>query len=235
MIFFIVFIASFFLNASSYNNFYNVNELKSIKAFAKDIGGLTSSSLLYSARTLGFGGFSVSYKTSYQLKPSSNNSVLDRNRAFSLNFIQLETGFPYRIESFLRAGGNDGYNLIGGGIKYGLKTVTDEVYGINSLVSVYSHMGLYNSFYLVSFGGQISFSIKLSNVIIPFITGGIDSLKFKIKSHSDPSLVNKTFYDDIYRVGVGLRLKIGWFNASCAFEHEGDKRNIVEATAGLRF
>lgn len=227
-----------FLNmvmASDYSDFYNITGKDYIKAFVKDLSGLTSSSIFYSARTLGFGGFSVTYKTNYLFKPSVKNKVFEKNKAVNISFLQVETGLPYRIDTFLMAGGNDGYNVIGGGIKYGLKNVTDEKYGINLALFAYSHMGLYKHFYLVSVGSRLALSMKLSNVFIPFIGGGFDSFKFKIKSHSDPLLVDYALYDKIYTATCGVRLKFGWFNLAAAYEIYNTGRDSFSGSMGIRF
>ncbi len=235
----VVFIISFFFSnmsfASDYSNFKNVSNTKAIKAFVKDLSFMTSSSLLYSARTLGFGGFDLSYKTSYLIKPSVSNTVFEKDKSYNISFVQVETGLPYRIDTFLRAGGNSGYNVVGGGVKYGLKKVSDEVYSLNSSISFYSHMGVYRDFYIVSFGTRLVFSLKLSNLIIPFVSGGFDNIKFRIKSHTDPLLESETIYDNIYRGSFGVRFKTGWFNIAASVEAFNNGSNMFGGSAGIRF
>lgn len=232
MIHFIILISKLFF-ASDYSNFHNVNDRSIIKAFSKDVSNLTSSSIFYSARTLGFSGFSLNYKTSYILKPSSKDSIFDDGS--KLDLIQFETGLPYRFDTFIRAGGNEGYNFIGGGVKYGLKNVTDEIYGVNLSLSAYSHMGVYKDFYILTTGAQLSISMKLSNKFIPFMGGGIDSFKFKIKSHSDNSLIGSIFQDEVYRGIFGLRFKLGWFNIATLYEITTNGMSILSGSGGVRF
>ncbi|MCX7905900.1 MAG: hypothetical protein N2446_04275 [Elusimicrobiales bacterium] len=233
----IIKVICFFANiilASNYSSFYNTNNINSIKAFAKDMSFLTTSSVFYSGRTLGFGGFSVNYKNSYLIKNLDKNSVFEK-KGINISFIQIETGLPYRIDSFLRAGWSDGYNLIGGGVKYGLKNVTDELYGINLIISFYSHMGLYKHFYILSFGSHLLMSTKISNYIMPFIGGGFDNSKFVVKSHSDLAMIGNKFYDMLYKGICGLRFKFGWFNFSASYEMSNLGSYLLSGTSGIRF
>lgn len=232
MIFSIFLFTSLFFG-SEYSKLYNVSNKSIIKAFSKDLSNLTSSSIFYSARTLGFSGFSLNYKSSYILKPSSNDKLL--NEGSKIDLIQFETGLPYRFDTFIRAGGNNGYNFIGGGLKYGLKNVTDEIYGINLSFSVYSHMGIYKDFYILTTGSQLLISMKLSNRFIPFMGGGVDTFKFKIKSHSDNFLIGKTIDDEVYKSVFGLRLKFGWLNIATSYELITNGMSLVSGIAGIRF
>lgn len=228
---FFVFLSSF-VNAA-YNSFYNAN-LESIKDFTKDIGNVSGSSTLYSARALGFGGFGISYKSVYQLKPSQNNTIFDKNKAFTINFLQAEIGVPSRFDTYLRAGGDSGLNIIGGGVRYGLRNITEELYKINMILSLNSHMGLYKFFYFTNFGAQLAFSMKLSNWFMPYISCGFDTLKLKIKNNTDSSIVGKSIYDDIQRYSVGMRLKFKLVNLSIGFDIY-DTRTGLNGSFGFRF
>lgn len=223
------------LVASDYSGFYNVAGKDNIRAFSKDLSALTSSSIFYSARTLGFGGFSLNYKRGYLLKPSANDTVFKKDNTVDISFVQIETGLPYRLDTFLRAGGDDGYNLIGGGIRYGLKAITDEKYRVNLSFSAHTHMGLYKDFYLLSFGSRIAVSMRISDVVIPFMGGGFDSFKFNVKSHSDPSLVGYSIYDKTYLASCGVRFKISWFNLAASYERYNTGVDLVSITSGVRF
>ncbi|MCX7641570.1 MAG: hypothetical protein N2Z20_02915 [Elusimicrobiales bacterium] len=228
----------FFMNiilASDYSDFYNTTDKSLINAFAKDMSFITTSSIFYSGRTLGFGGFSVNYKNSYLVKNLAKNSVIKEKESINISFIQIETGLPYRIDSFLRAGWSEGYSLIGGGIKYGLKNVTDELYGINIVISFYSHMGLYKHFYILSFGSQLLISTKISNYLMPFIGGGFENSKFVVKSHSDSTLIGDKFYNTLYKGICGLRFKFGWFNFATSYEIYNLGPYLLSGTAGIRF
>jgi|GEM_PF-5815158 len=220
--------------ASDYSNFKD-SDLKSIKYFVKDLTKIVGSSTLYSARAIGFGGFSVSYKFSYIIKPYEEDSVFyEKNSVYGINYVQVETGLPYRIDTFLRAGGNDGFNVIGGGVRYGLRNVTDELYKVNMILSLNSHMGLYKDFYIVDYGTQLSFSMKLTSSLIPFISAGIDSSKLNIKSHNDSSLIGKNVYQSIARYTAGLRLRYNWINLSMAYDIY-ERNDGFNASLGVRF
>lgn len=222
-----------FASSSTYSNFKDITDIQSIKAFAKDISMLTSSAMTYSARNIGFNGFSFDFRTSYQDKPSKNDTVIKKDKPFNLNFIQAGIGFPYRFDIFLRAGGNDGYNIIGGGLRYGLKNITDKTGGINISITIYSHMGLYKYFYLTSWGSQISFSTKLSRIIYPFISTGYDRANFHIECH--PTFSNENFYITLYRGVAGIRFRFNLLNIAFAYEYSNTSRNVLSTVAGIRF
>lgn len=233
-----IYIFSFFIFLSSfvnagYNRFYNAN-LESIKDFTKDIGNISGASTLCSARALGFGGFAISYKSIYQLKPSQNNTIFDKNKAFGINFLQVESGLPYRFDAYLRAGGDNGLNIIGGGIRYGLRNVTDELYKINMVLSLNSHMGLYKYFYFTNFGAQLAFSMRVSNWLMPYISSGFDTLKLKIKNNADSLIIDKSIYDNIQRYTIGMRLKFKLVNISIGYDIY-DTRTGLNGSFGFRF
>ncbi|MGC8867764.1 MAG: hypothetical protein ACP5IO_05365 [Elusimicrobiales bacterium] len=235
---FLITFLSNILIASDYSNFKNVTDRKAIEAFVKDLTSMTSSSILYSARVLGIHGSSLGYKISYLTEPSNSNTVFEKKKAYNISFLQGEMGLPFRIDLFMRVGGKDGYNVIGGGVRYGLKKPVEKIYGFNSSFLVYSHMGLYRDFYLVSFGAQLAFSMKLSDSIIPFISGGFDNVKFLINSHSQPLLEGEDIHNNVYKGNVGVRFKIdrlGRFNLVAAVETVSTGRNIVDTAAVMRF
>jgi hypothetical protein len=232
---FIIMISGFSLKAfsSDYSNFKNA-DIKSIRAFTKDLGNVVGNSTLYSARALGFGGFDISYKGAYQIKPSLNDTVYEKNKVFGIDYIQMGLGLPYRLDTYIRYGGNDGLNLIGGGVRYGLTNVNDQLYKFNVMISLNYNMGLYKDFYILDYGAQLAVSMKLSNYVIPYVSGGIDSLKLKVQNSNTSELEGKRIYDDIERYTVGLRFKIKWFNISAAYDLY-DTRSGFNASLGARF
>ena len=233
----IVFLA-LFLNisfSSEYSSFYGISDRSTLNAFAKDLSAFTSSSVFYSARTLGFSGFSLNYKTNYLISPSDKNKIFKKSKPANLSLIQFETGLPYRVDTFIRGGGNDGYNFIGGGIRYGLKNVTDEKYGVNLSFSAYTHMGIYRDFYLLSFGSRVALSMKISKMFVPFIGSGFDRFKLNIKSHSDPSLIGSHIYGTTYATICGMRVKMGWFNLAGVYELYSSGANSFGGSVGVRF
>ncbi|MEF3279429.1 MAG: hypothetical protein K6357_00450 [Elusimicrobiota bacterium] len=222
-----------FMFGNDYNNFKSAS-LTSIQAFTEDLGNIVGASTLYSARVLGFGGFAVSYKTAYQTKPLDDDTIFNKNKAFGINYVQVETGLPYRIDTYLRAGGDDGFNVIGGGIKYGIRNVTDELYKVNIALSLNSHMGLYKYFYMTSFGAQLAFSMRLTNYMMPYISGGFDSVELRIKTNNDISLEDKSIFKKIQRYTIGMRFKIKLVNLSVAYDLYKE-RSGFNASAGIRF
>ncbi len=230
---FIFLFSSCFSFASDYSNFKNADS-DSIKAFTRDIGNIVGGSVLYSARALGFGGFSVNYKYVYQIKLEYKDTIFEKNKAFGIKYLQVETGLPYRIDTYIRAGGKDGFNVIGGGIRYGLKNVTDENFKPNMILALNSHMGVYKDFYVLSYGAQLGLSMRISSHIMPFVSSGMDSVKLKVKSSNDIALINKSFYQRIIRSSAGLRFKFNWINMAMAYELY-EKRGGFNASLGVRF
>ncbi len=230
---FLFFITNSYLYSSDFSKFES-SDINSIKAFARDIGNVIGGSTLYSARALGFGGFGVSYKGSYQIKPEKNDGVLEKNKVFGINYIQIENGLPYRIDSFLRAGVDDNFNVIGGGLRYGVISVTDELYKPNVIFSLSSHMGLHRDFYIVSYGALVAVSLRITNGIVPFFASGVDSLKLVVKSHTDSNLIDKKIYDKVIRNSFGFRFRYKFLNLSMAYNIY-EKRDGFDISGGIRF
>ncbi|MEW6013638.1 MAG: hypothetical protein AB1602_09600, partial [Elusimicrobiota bacterium] len=170
----------------------------------------------------------------YQIKPEYKDTIFEKNKAFGIKYVQVETGLPYRIDTYIRAGGKDGFNVIGGGIKYGLKNVTDENFKPNMILALNSHMGVYKDFYILSYGAQLGLSMRISSHVMPFVSSGIDSVKLKVKSSNDVALINKSFYQRIIRSSAGLRFKFNWINMAMAYELY-EKRGGFNASLGVRF
>lgn len=215
-----------------FSYFPSVNS-KSAKSFAGDLGAVMGGGVSYTSRSLGFSGFDLGYRTSYQLKPSKDSSFMPKERAFGINFLQAEIGMPYRIDAFIRASFGDKLTVVGGGIKYGLWKIKDGLYQMNGMLIINSHMANNLNFYAIQNGINAIFSMNCG-VIRPFILLGYDSTRLTVQNALDPSLVNKNFYEAGERIGAGLRFKMKWVNLSAAYEYSRGN-NIVNGAFTVRF
>jgi hypothetical protein len=218
--------------AGDYSNFKNITS-KDAKYFAADIGGLAGSGVSYTARSLGFSGFDVSFKTAYQIKPSKDNKVMDKDRSFGLNMTQVEIGMPYRIDTFIRGGFGDKIALVGGGMKYGLWKIKDDLYFVNGDLVLNTNMINNPDFYLIQYGAQIFFSMNCG-AVRPYLGFGFDSSKLNIQNANDSSLIDKEYTNFKERATLGLRLKMKWFNLATAYNYLHGE-NGVEGSLGIRF
>jgi len=220
------------LFSANYSNFKQIN-LLNLKPFTSDIGGLLGGGINYSARSLGFSGFDISFRSSYQLKPSKKNTILPSERAFGFNYIQIELGMPYRLDGFIRAGGGDEIIVVGGGIKYGLWKVMDELYRVHGILVINSHMANYKDFYAIQYGAQTVFSMNCGN-IRPYAAIGFDNTRLVVQNASDTSMIDKEEKVLKDRYTFGFRWKIKWFNIAAAYNILHG-RNGIEGAIGLRF
>lgn len=225
-----------FLNTAAfcgdYSNFPAITS-KSAKAFAGDLGGIMGGSISYTSRSLGFSGFDLGYRTSYQLKPSNKNTFMPGERAFGINYIQAELGMPYRIDAFIRSGFGDRLAVVGGGIKYGLWKIKDGLYQMNGMLVIDSHMANNMNFYAIQYGASTIFSMNCG-FIRPFIVMGFDSTRLKVQNASDSSLIDRNFYESREKIGAGLRFKINWVNLTAAYNYSKGN-DILDGAFTVRF
>jgi len=231
-IFILLFFIAQFSFAGDFTDFRSIDRA-SLKPFAADIGGVMGGGMNYTARSLGFSGFDISFRNVYQFKPSHANKPMHSDRAFGFNFVQAEIGMPYRIDGFIRAGGGAGVGVIGGGIKYGLWKVLDELHRIHGVLVLNSNMANYKDFYAVQFGVQAVFSMNCGN-FRPFASLGLDDTRLTVKNANDSSLVDKTVTTLEERYSAGFRWRVKWVNISAAYNLLHDQSG-VEGALGIRF
>jgi hypothetical protein len=231
--YFFFFLLSVNLYSKNYDNF-KVSDISSINEFTYDISKVLTSGSINSARVLGFGGFALSYKSVYGIKPGNGDSVYEKNRVYRLDFVQVEIGLPYRIDTYLRAGGEGNFNAIGFGLRYGLKNVVDEIYKPNLILGLGSNIGLQKYFYIVNYNAQIALSLKITNVIRPFASAGFSYSELNIKNNDDITLVGKNIYKNFPFYTLGLRFKFKWFNISMAYDIY-EKEDGFNTSVGVRF
>ena len=182
----------------------------SLKAFAKDMGGILGSGANNTARSLGFSGFDVGYKQVIQLKPSMRNTVFRSERAISLGWIQAEIGMPYRVDGFIRGMNYDGFAITGGGLRYGLRKISDKPGYTQMMFIAMGNMATYRDFYLTHLGSHIYIS-KNQKVVIPYMSFGFDSTKLFVNQADDTTLIGKKVYTFESRFSAGIKFKLRFF------------------------
>lgn len=217
--------------AEGYDDFINVSEA-GLKPFARDIGGLLGAASNHTARSLGFSGFDMGFRTAMQLKPSSGNNVLPSEKAFGFNYFQAEIGMPYRIDGFVRAGGDDGLVISAAGLRYGLRAISDQPYYMHAMLEAFGSLAAHKHFYVKHFGSNLRFSMNLKFAAL-YAGAGFDNTALTVQN-SNFGLADDRVTVAEPRVFAGLKKKVryGYFSAGYADTHG---RGIVEGALGLRF
>ncbi|MFA6583097.1 MAG: hypothetical protein WCS77_02270 [Elusimicrobiaceae bacterium] len=224
--------------AGTYSDFSKYATADSLKPFARDMGGLIGSGLFSTGRSLGFSGFDVGVRAAAQFSPSSDNTILKNSgvNMLWLPWIQAEIGMPFRLDGFIRATNYEGLTMSGGGIRWGITKVDDEPYALQSMLVVAGHSAVNRSFSITHFSGNFVTSMKLSQVVTPYIGVGFDHTRLMVmESSADPSLVGSDVTVNDYRATVGMHFKIirfGYLNTAFNMLHG---QPALEGSLGVRF
>ncbi|MDA8131350.1 MAG: hypothetical protein M0011_07590 [Elusimicrobia bacterium] len=219
-------------SAADFDNFKYASA-RTMKPFARDLGGLLGSGTNQTARPLGFSGFDIGIRAVTQFNPSSGNTVLRRDNLFGLGFVQAEIGMPYRIDGFVRAGVVEGLTVAGGGLRYGLWNVSDEKGKFNAMLIGMGNMAASRYFYAVHFNASAVCSLNVP-VVSPFIGAGYDFTRLNAQGVADTALDGKQVRTAEPRVSAGFRVKmhLGYLSVSVTQTHG---RSLLGASAGFRF
>ncbi len=219
-------------SAGDFDNF-KYADARTMKPFARDLGGLLGSGTSQTARPLGFSGFDIGVRAAAQFRPSSGNAVLKKNNLFGVGFVQAEIGMPYRIDGFVRAGVVEGLTVAGGGLRYGLWNVSDEKGKFNAMLIGMGNMAASRYFYAVHFNVSAVCSLNVP-VVAPFVSAGYDFTRLNAQGVSDPALDGKQVRTAEPRVSAGFRLKmnLGYLSVAITQTHG---RSLLGASAGFRF
>ncbi|MDQ7773735.1 MAG: hypothetical protein RDU13_09435 [Elusimicrobiales bacterium] len=217
--------------AEGYDDFVNVSEA-GLKPFAKDIGGLLGAASNHTARSLGFSGFDMGFRSAVQLKPSSGNGVLPSKKAFGFNYFQAEIGMPYRIDGFVRAGGDDGLVISAAGLRYGLRAISDQPYYMHAMLEAFGSLAAHKHFYAKHFASNLRLSMNLKFAAL-YAGAGFDNTALTVQN-SNFGLADKrvTASEPRYFAGLKKKIRYGYFSAGWAETHG---RNMLEGALGLRF
>ncbi len=220
------------VSAAGYDNFIAVTET-GLRPFAKDIGGLLGAASNHTARSLGFSGFDMGFRSALQLKPSSGNNVLPAEKAFGFNYFQAEIGMPYRIDGFVRAGGDEGLVVSAAGLRYGLRAISDQPYYMHAMLETFGSLAAHKHFYAKHFGANLRFSMNMGLAAL-YAGAGLDNTALTVQNANDAALVGKkvSAAEPRYFAGLKKKVRYGYFSAGYAETHG---RGILEGTLGLRF
>lgn len=218
--------------AGGYDNFIAVTRA-GLEPFTADIGGLLGAASNHTARSLGFSGFDMGFRSALQLKPSSGNNVLPAEKAFGFNYFQAEIGMPYRIDGFVRAGGDDGLVVSAAGLRYGLRAISDRPYYTHAMLEAIGSLAAHKHFYAKHFAANLRLSMNVGLAVL-YAGAGLDNTVLTVQNANDAALVGENINTAEPRCFAGLKKKIryGYFSAGYAEAHG---RGILEGTLGLRF
>ena len=218
--------------AADYSNFPKAL-ISDLKPFTRDLGGLLGSGSNQTARALGFSGFDIGVKSVMQFEPEKKDTILKKNNPFGMGLIQAEIGMPYRIDGFIRAGAYEGLAVAGGGLRYGIRKVSDAPYYTQVMLIAMGDLAAHKYFYASHFNSSLMFSVNVPYVA-PYFGVGFDNTKLTAQNNIDPALVGKTVtvFEPRYTFGLRTKLNLGYLAAGVTYTHG---RTLVNAGAGLRF
>jgi hypothetical protein len=230
------FISSFPLCAKQFDGVEKFATQPSLKPFARDIGGLVGSGIYNTARSLGFKGFDVSFRTAIQFEPNKGNTIMKRDGvdAFYLPWIQYEMGMFLRLDAFVRGFSHNGLTVSGGGLRWGITKINDVPYAFQLMLVGVGHAMVHESFSATHIGLGFAASWKIPR-IMPYIGIGLDRTRLTIKQAPDASLIGKTVTVTEPRYTIGINMKLArFFYTSIAFNllH---KEPAFEISTGVRF
>ena len=196
--------------STGFSDFSSKITESSLKAFTKDIGGILGGGANNTARSLGFSGFDVGYKQFVQLKPSINNTVFNSKEAVSLGWIQAEIGMPYRVDGFIRGANYDGFAVTGGGLRYGLRKISDKPGYTQMMFIAMGNVVAHRDFYITHFASHIYVS-RNGKFAIPYMGIGFDNTKLFVNRANDAALIGKKVCAFESRFAAGMKFKLRFF------------------------
>ncbi|OGR87792.1 MAG: hypothetical protein A3J74_02030 [Elusimicrobia bacterium RIFCSPHIGHO2_02_FULL_57_9] len=195
--------------ADQYGAFEQYADGSSIKPFTRDLGGVLGSATFHSARSLGFSGFDIGLRGGMQFSPDRDNLIL-RNRGvkvFGLPWMQAEIGLPFKFDGFIRGISYQGLTIAGGGLRYGLRKLSDTPWSPQMLFSAVGHSVVHQHFSASQAGGSLVVSAGIP-VFTPYAGGGFDRTRLVVRSSTlDPNFNGSvvTTIQSRYTAGMQFR------------------------------
>lgn len=200
---------NFLLFAKQFDGVKNFATQSSLKPFARDIGGLVGSGVYNTARSLGFKGFDVSFRTAVQFKPSEGNTIMidDGVDTFYMPWIQYEMGMFLRFDAFVRGFSHNGLTVSGGGLRWGITKISDVAYAFQLMLVGVGHAMVHENFSATHLGLGFAVSWKIPR-IMPYLGIGLDRTRLTVKQAPVPELIGKTVTvtEPRYTAGINMRL-----------------------------
>jgi hypothetical protein len=226
-----------FAGADQYGGFQQFADQGSMKPFTRDLGGILGAATFHGGRPLGFSGFDVGARFGGQFYPSKGNNILRNNgvRLFGLPWVQAEIGLPFKLDGFIRGVSYQGLTIAGGGVRWGIYSLSDKPWAPHLLVSAVGHSVVHQHFSASHFGGNLVLSSG-NAVFIPFVGAGIDRTRLLARASTlDPTVIGRVYSTAEARFTAGFRVKpyqFTYFNLAYFHAHG---QSGAEGGLGLRF
>lgn len=226
-----------FAGADQYGGFSQFADESSMKPFTRDLGGVLGAATFHGGRPLGFSGFDVGARFGGQFYPSKGNNILRHNgvRLFGLPWVQAEIGLPFKLDGFIRGVSYQGLTIAGGGLRWGLYSMSDKPWAPHLLVSAVGHSVVHQHFSASHFGGNLVLSSGVA-AFTPFIGGGFDRTRLVARSSTlDPAVIGRVYSTTEGRFTAGLRVKPYQFTYVTLAYFLAHGQSGAEGGLGLRF
>lgn len=195
--------------ADQYGAFEQYADGTTIKPFTRDLGGVLGSATFHSARSLGFSGFDIGARGGMQFTPDRDDRILRNHgvKAFGLPWVQAEIGLPFKFDGFIRGISYQGLTIAGGGLRYGLRKLSDTPWSPQMLFSSVGHSVVHQHFSASQLGGSLVVSAGIP-VFTPYVGAGFDRTRLVVRSSTlDPNLNGSvvTTIESRYTAGMQFR------------------------------
>src|SRR5262249_54477534 len=137
-------------------------------------------------------------------------------RSFGFPFFQAEIGLPLKFDGFIRGFTYEGLTMTGGGLRYGIFTVTDMPGAPQALLALDGESFVHTAFSGSHFGASVVLSATYPYVK-PYIGGGVDRTRLLVQQSNDPTFINQVTvaYGNSFSAGVSVTpLPFSFVNAA---------------------
>lgn len=223
--------------ADQYGGFEQFADPGSLKPFTRDLGGVLGAATFHGGRPLGFSGFDVGARFGGQFYPSKGNSILRNNgvRLFGLPWLQAEIGLPFKLDGFIRGVSWQGLTIAGGGLRWGVHSVSDKPWAPHLLVSGVGHSVVHQHFSASHFGANLVLSSG-NAVFMPYLGAGLDRTRLVVRnSTADPAVIGRVVSTTEGRYTAGFRVKPYQFTYLTLAYFLAHGQSGAEGGLGLRF
>lgn len=223
--------------ADQYGGFEQFADEGSMKPFTRDLGGILGAASFHGGRPLGFSGFDVGARFGGQFYPSKGNRVMRENgvRLFGLPWVQAEIGLPFKLDGFIRGVSWQGLTIAGGGLRWGIYSVSDKPWAPHLLASVVGHSVVHQHFSASHAGANLVLSSG-NAVFMPYVGAGVDRTRLVPRSSTaDPTVIGKVYTTTEARFTSGFRVKPYQFTYLTLAYFHAHGQSGAEGGLGLRF
>lgn len=223
--------------ADQYGGFEQFADEGGMKPFTRDLGGILGAATFHGGRPLGFSGFDVGARFGGQFYPSKGNKVMRANgvRLFGLPWVQAEIGLPFKLDGFIRGVSWQGLTIAGGGLRWGIYSVSDKPWSPHLLASVVGHSVVHQHFSASHAGANLVLSSG-NSVFMPYVGAGVDRTRLVPRNSTlDPTVIGKVYSTTEARFTSGFRVKPYQFTYFTLAYFHAHGQSGAEGGLGLRF